>query len=200
MPLLTAFYSVSLALCSCRIIQYTLLVVIYFWKRTQNTETFIYLDLISSIAMVMVGCVMVLFNISLTHGVMLTSGHRQAAPSQKCMLFPTLAIVTIVPLVFLAIQQAREWTYYCVAGFDLCVAAGLFLSLVQMLNEMQFVDDFRDFDGKNMAKYFVRTFGVSFLLAAGINFAKSFWLPAYFEVVQEQPYIFAVFCLSTNLF
>lgn len=135
--------------------------------------------------MVMVGCVMVLFNISLTHGVMLTSGHRQTAPSQKCMLFPTLAIVSIVPLTFLLVQQARVWTYYVVAGFDLCVAVGLFLSLVQMLNEMQFVDDFRDFDGKNMAKYFVRTFGVSFMLAAGINFAKSFWLLKYYEVVQQ---------------
>lgn len=134
--LLTAFYLVSIATCLCRIVQYVLLITIYLLEQRQNTAIFIYFDMVSSTLMLSVGCVMVLFNISLTHGVQLSSGQRHTAPSIACMLCPTLAVVTLVPLVSMVVPQTHLYTYYVISAMDLGVAAGLFLSLVQMLSAM----------------------------------------------------------------
>ena len=164
---------VSVLTCVCRILQYILLLCIYFLRKTQHTEQFVVFDMTSDILMLTVGCVMVLFNVSLTHGVLLITHQRQKVPPIARLLFPAFGLALVIPVAFMVWQI--EWTYYAITCFDLIIALVLYYSLWKMLKVMARCTILDNFEGKKMAKYFVRAFGVSFLLSAALNFAKSFW-------------------------
>jgi len=99
------------------------------------------------------------------------------------MLFSSLTI-EFVTLMVISILKSNL-TYYFIAFFDLFVAGSLLSSLIQMLTVMAVIPQLQNFEGKEMAKYFVNSFGLSFIVAGGCNFLKSyFYHTKYVYIVQ----------------
>ena len=74
--LLTAFYTATISTCVCRITQYVYLITYYLATNQQHTQLFMCFDMLSNITMLCVGCVTVLFIISLMIGVQLLTQAR----------------------------------------------------------------------------------------------------------------------------
>lgn len=159
--------------CACRILQYIVLLCNYFIRKTQHTEQFVIFDMVSDTLMLTIGCVMVLFNVSLTHGVQIMTNKRTKAPSIAKMLVFSCALAIISPITLMVVEL--NLTYYSIAALDFVIAMALYYSLYKMFRAMAHITILQEFEGKTMAKLFVNAFGISFLSSAILNFAKSFW-------------------------
>lgn len=195
--LLTAFYTFTILTCVCRVAQYLYLVLFYFTQHEQRTTEFLLFDMVTAILMLCVGCVMVLFNVSLTHAVQYVTGHRRKVPPIALILTPLLAVSVVMPT--LSMIFTFKYTFYLIALFDISVALGLFLSLWYMNVAMDRVPELANFDGKNMSRIFVITYGFSFITFTGCNIAKSLYFDKYNKDIQNNPYIFSSISFFSNL-
>lgn len=114
------------------------------------------------------------------------------------ILAPLLAISVILPS--LSMIFTLKYTFYLIALFDIIVASGLFLSLWYMNIAMDRVPELANFDGKNMSRIFVITYGISFITFTGCNIAKSYFFDTYNKDIQNNPYTFSTISFFSDLF
>jgi len=133
--------------------------------------------------MIFVGAVMVLTIISVTHGIQLSFMIRSKVPSIPLILLITLCIV-ISSTVVLSIKY-YPYVYLSFAVYDLLIACFLLVALLEMLTVMSHIPQLQNCEAKDTSKYFVHTFGASFLLAVVINVLKSVFYLEYIGIVQN---------------
>lgn len=68
-----------------------------------------------------------------------------------------------------------------------------------MLRCIRSVSALQNFQGEFSAKYFVRTFGGSFIIAAALNFVRSFLWADSLTIMETRPEVFATVCLVCDI-
>lgn len=94
-----------------------------------------------------------------------------------------LSVSTVLASITLLGAIIPQYTYYAVAGFDFGIVLALFVTLKQMQQVIATVPTLLNFEGEVYARKFVTTFGISFIIALGLNFLKSLYWNNYITII-----------------